>query len=156
MAAAVSHYRAAHGGPILIGVEPTTANCLQASISAGAPTTVAGPHTSMMVGVNCGTPSLIAWPHVAAGVDTWVSVDDDLAADAMRTLAANGIVAGETGAAALAGLSASRASLALNSQSTVLLLVTEGATDPANYLRIVGVESHRIGRIITATPAVST
>jgi diaminopropionate ammonia-lyase len=49
---------------------------------------------------------------------------------------------GETGAAALAGLMAvvdeHRAELPIPEQATVLLLATEGVTDPVNFERIVG------------------
>jgi diaminopropionate ammonia-lyase len=62
----------------------------------------------------------------------------------MRRLAACGIVSGETGAAALAGLESvlsvpgARAETGLDRSATVLLLSTEGATDPESYERIVG------------------
>ena len=57
----------------------------------------------------------------------------------MRDLAAIGVVAGETGAAALAGLRAAvDASLAAVRGRRVLILCTEGATDPVAYRRIVG------------------
>ncbi|MDP9209332.1 MAG: hypothetical protein M3O65_12735, partial [Actinomycetota bacterium] len=66
----------------------------------------------------------------------------------MRTLARARIVAGETGAAGLGGLvevlsnpaaEAARAALGLGPATRVLLLCTEGATDPAAYAEIVGV-----------------
>jgi diaminopropionate ammonia-lyase len=59
----------------------------------------------------------------------------------MRDLADLGVVAGETGAASLAGL---RALVDTGEPDVrgarVLLLCTEGATDPVNYRRIVGRE----------------
>ena len=54
------------------------------------------------------------------------------------------IVAGETGAAALAGFEALvtdegwRDAANLLTDRTVLIVVTEGATDPANYEKVVG------------------
>ena len=54
------------------------------------------------------------------------------------------IVAGESGGAGLAGLvqvagdPAMRAQLGLNAASRVLVFNTEGATDPARYLELVG------------------
>ncbi len=101
----------------------------------------------MMAGLNCGTPSLIVWPIVSRGLDWCVSIDDERAAEAMRALAQVGIVVGETGAASLGGLAAladgltepdARAARGLRDDATVLLLCTEGATDPANYERLVG------------------
>ena len=65
----------------------------------------------------------------------------------MRDLAGAGITAGETGAAALGGALAVVAApdadslrrvCRLNSDSSVLLICTEGATDPEAYREIVG------------------
>jgi diaminopropionate ammonia-lyase len=57
----------------------------------------------------------------------------------MRDLATVGIVAGETGAAALAGLGALAAAMPdLVRDRRALVLCTEGATDPSAYRRIVG------------------
>jgi diaminopropionate ammonia-lyase len=82
----------------------------------------------------------------------FVTVRDGFAEAAMRRLARpNGddpqIVSGETGAAGLAGLLAllqspelapGRRALALGPERRVLVINTEGATDPAGYRRIVG------------------
>ena len=82
-----------------------------------------------MAGLNCGTVSIVAWPAVSAGVDVFVAVDDAAAEQAIRDLAAIGVVAGETGAAALAGLRAAvDAGLAELAGKRVLVLCTEGAT----------------------------
>ena len=142
-AAAARHYKARPDGMRMIGVEPESAACILASMEAGEIVTVPGPHDSIMAGLNCGTPSVVAWPYVSHGYDVYMSVADDLAKEGMRLLAGEGIVAGETGAAGLAGLLEVCAGelkdrLGLNSGSKVLLLNTEGATDPAAYERIVG------------------
>ncbi len=156
MAAAVTHYRSGGPTPTIVGVEPTTANCVQVSALAGDITHVPGPHRSIMVGLNCGRPSLIAWPRLSTGIDWFVSVDDDEARQAMRDLAAAAVVAGETGAASLAGLEAllaseqSAAALPDKANATILVVVTEGATDPAAYEAIVGKSHDRIGRVLTA------
>jgi diaminopropionate ammonia-lyase len=155
--ATVNYYKPEKGtgpAPTLIGVEPASANCVQASISAGHLVTVPGPHTSIMVGLNCGTPSQVAWPLVSRGIDAIVSIEDDWARRAMRELADAGVVAGETGAASLAGLTALvecdqptevREALRLDGSARVLVLCTEGATDPQAWSRIVGrpVPAHR-------------
>jgi diaminopropionate ammonia-lyase len=100
-----------------------------------------------MAGLNCGTPSLVAWPLLRSGLDAVVAVADERARQAMRDLAAAGIVAGETGAASLAGLAEAtggraagrlRNALGLGAGTRVLLVCTEGATDPEAYHRIVG------------------
>ena len=90
-----------------------------------------------MAGLNCGSGSPIAWPDVSGGIDTFVTVDDTDAEEAMRLLAADGIVSGESGAAGLAGLLAFRAELSLASTDEVLVVSTEGATDPVGYARVV-------------------
>ena len=138
-AAVVAHYSACAA---VVAVEPLSAACGLESARAGAPAFVPGPHDSIMAGLNCGTVSLIAWPSVLAGVDAFVAVADDAAEQAMRDLAALGVVAGETGAASLAGL---RALVAHADEAGVdvrgrraLVLCTEGATDPVAYERIVG------------------
>jgi diaminopropionate ammonia-lyase len=148
-AAAVRHWRRPQVGrpPRLVGVEPLAAACVLRSLRAGRIVTVPGPHDSIMAGLNCGTPSLVAWPALRAGLDAVVAVADERARHAMRDLAAAGIVAGETGAASLAGLAEvtggpeagqTRAVLGLGADARVLLLCTEGATDPDAYRRIVG------------------
>jgi diaminopropionate ammonia-lyase len=149
-AAAVRHYWSLGGGrPRLVGVEPTSAACVLESVAAGRIVTLGHPQTSIMAGLNCATPSLIAWPLVSRGIDLYLAVPDGFVADATRLLAADGIVAGECGAAGLAALTAvanpsdahlgqAREALALGPESRVLLLCTEGATDPDAYRRLVG------------------
>jgi diaminopropionate ammonia-lyase len=140
-AATVRHYRrpAAAKRTRLIGVEPASAACVLASLRAGRITEVPGPHESIMAGLNCGKPSYVAWPYLSAGLDGAVAIDDDRARDAMRRLAALGVVSGESGAAGLAGAVAlTDAGSALDPSSSVLVLSTEGATDEESYRRIVG------------------
>jgi diaminopropionate ammonia-lyase len=95
-----------------------------------------------MAGLNCGLASTLALPMVMATFDALVAVDDDRAEQAVRTLSAAGLDVGETGAAALAGLMAvveeHRHALPVPARATVLLLATEGVTDPAGFERIVG------------------
>jgi diaminopropionate ammonia-lyase len=133
--------------PILVGVEPTGAACALRSIEAGKPVMLeATAHSSIMAGLNCGTPSTAAWPDLRAGIDAFLAVEDEAAREAMRDLARAGIVAGESGAAGLAGLTelmapdngAARATLGITSRTRILLFSTEGATDPDAYRQIVG------------------
>jgi diaminopropionate ammonia-lyase len=132
--------------PRIVGVEPTRAAAMLASMQAGRMVEVPGPHDSIMAGLNCGAPSPVAWPVVSAGIDLFVAVEDERARQAMRALAADGIVAGETGAAGAAGLldlltgpdaTALREALGVTPTTRVLLIATEGATDPESYARIV-------------------
>jgi diaminopropionate ammonia-lyase len=139
-AAGVRHYWAAEGSrPMLIGVEPVSAACVLRSVEEGQIVSLTEPQTSMMAGLNCATPSLVAWPLVSRGIDAYIAVSDDRVPAAMRLLAADGIVAGETGAAGLAGMLrlAEEAERPWDADGCVLLLATEGATDPDNYARIV-------------------
>lgn len=139
--AAVNHYR---GQAVLVGVEPDGADCVLQSVAAGRIVTVPGPHTSIMAGLNCGTPSLIAWPVMRDGLAAFVAVDDRRALEAMRLLADEGLVSGETGASGAAGLlevmsnERSASALGLDASARVLLLSTEGATDLEFYERVTG------------------
>lgn len=139
LAAAVSRFFRCRGDDVrLIGVEPVGAHCMLASIEAGEVVEVPGPHRSIMAGLNCGRPSPIAWPWVSSGYDLFTAIDDADAEEGMRALAAEGVVSGETGAAPAGALLALGAALlGLSPASTVLLLSTEGATDPVAYERIV-------------------
>jgi diaminopropionate ammonia-lyase len=144
-AAAASWLRAGlepGAGPMLVGVEPDSAACVAAAVRAGHVVEVPGPHRSIMAGLNCGLASMLALPAVAAGFDAFVTIDDDRCREAIRSLAAAGLDVGETGAAALGGLVALRAEhgaeLPVPAEATVLLLATEGVTDPVNFERIVG------------------
>jgi diaminopropionate ammonia-lyase len=101
-----------------------------------------------MAGLNAGWPSPVAWPAVHSSIDLFLAVSDDDSRAAMRALARDGIVAGETGAAGVAGLMAlcsapqlgeMRQAFGLNGNTDVLALSTEGATDPAGYAQIVGI-----------------
>jgi diaminopropionate ammonia-lyase len=137
-AAVARHYRghAFDPAPRMIGVEPVHAACMLASVAAGRPVEIPGPHDSIMAGLNCGVPSTLAWPVLRRGLDVLVAVEDEAARDGMRRFAAAGIVAGECGAAAPAGLLAlllgpdagyHRRRLAVDAETDVLLFVTEGA-----------------------------
>ncbi len=140
-AATVNHWSRHHPQPVIVGVEPEDAACVMASALAGGLTTVPGPHHSIMAGLNCGTPSPVAWPLVSSGVSTLVAIGDLWAEDAVRELAASGIEAGQTGAAALAGLAALQAAdRPIARDAKVLVVCTEGATDPVARWRILGVE----------------
>jgi diaminopropionate ammonia-lyase len=133
--------------PRIVGVEPASAAALLASMRAGRMVEVPGPHDSIMAGLNCGAPSPVAWPIVSTGINLFVAIEDERARQAMRALAADGIVAGETGAAGAAGLldlltgpdaAALRDALGITPRTRVLLLATEGATDSVAYAQIVG------------------
>jgi diaminopropionate ammonia-lyase len=140
-AAAVTRQFAARPARLLIGVEPTKADCIITSAEAGRITTIPEPQDSIMAGLNCGTPSIVAWDDVLRGYDVFVTITDDHARDAMRLLHEDGIEAGESGAAGLAGLLAHAEGLGLGPQDDIIVVVTEGITDPVAYRDIIGAHS---------------
>lgn len=148
-AAVVAHYRrAGQPKPVkIVSVEPQGSDCALASMLAGKIVTLPGPHNSIMAGLNCGTPSPVVWPLLAGGIDLFLSIPDTRAIQGMRVLASAGVTSGETGASGLGGLleilqgensAELKERLGLNETSRVLLISTEGATDPANYEKVVG------------------
>jgi diaminopropionate ammonia-lyase len=142
--AAVAHYRSRLAGARsharLLSVEPDTAACVLRSLADGALVSVPT-DTTVMNGLNCGTPSSLAWPYLRDGMDAAIAVSDGEARDAITALAAAGVSAGPSGAAALAGLRAAltgagaasrRRDLGLaddasgDDRATVVCLSTEG------------------------------
>ena len=144
LAAAAARHGAAIGAAV-VGVEPETAACLTASLAAGAPTPVATPGTTM-AGLDCAEISASAWPTLRHGMHGMVTVSDAETHAAMRGLAAQGLTIGDCGAATLAALGALaieaeceplRQAVGLGSDTRVLLVATEGASDPGGYRRVV-------------------
>ena len=145
LGAAAARFGAAAGIPV-VGVEPETAQCLTASLATGEPTIVPTPGTSM-AGLDCAEVSEAAWPTLRAGIAGTVTVADDEVHQAMRDLAALGLRIGDSGAAPLAALreltgeaeaEPLRKAVGLGADSRVLLIATEGPTDPAGYRDVVG------------------
>jgi diaminopropionate ammonia-lyase len=79
-----------------------------------------------MAGLNCGRVSTAAWPAVSRGIEAFGAAGDDRAREAVALLARDGVRAGESGAAGLAGLLAFRDQL--EPAGTVLVVNTEGDT----------------------------
>jgi diaminopropionate ammonia-lyase len=130
-AAVVRHYRrpGVEPRPRILGVEPTHAACVLGSMEAGELTLLPGPHDSIMSGLNAGLPSEVAWPLVSRGIETFIAVDDRRALEARSFLQSEGITAGETGAAGLAGILGLRELTGRDfANERVLLICTEGWT----------------------------
>jgi diaminopropionate ammonia-lyase len=130
-------------GRILVGVEPADAACALEAIRAGEPVLVAGPHRSLMAGLNCGIASLVALPDMQAGIAAFCAIDDRATERAVQLLHEDGLACGETGAAGVAGLLALRERWPQRtwerfgvSGDEALVLCTEAPTDPASFARI--------------------
>jgi diaminopropionate ammonia-lyase len=139
--AAAAARAAAQTDARVIGVEPDTAACLTASLAAGRPTAVTTPGTTM-AGLDCAEVSIGAWPSLRAGIHGTVTVSDGQVRAAVRELASIGLAIGESGAAPLAALRALvgepgcrslRGVAEIDRGSRVLLIATEGPTDPVSY-----------------------
>ena len=140
-AAAAARYGAL-AGKAVIAVEPDSAACVSASLAAGEPTVVPTPGTRM-AGMDCAEVSPAAWPSLRDGILGTVAVSDEEAVGAVRELAGLGYAIGDCGAAPLAALRALmtepggadlRAAAGLDRPGArVLLVATEGVTDPASY-----------------------
>jgi diaminopropionate ammonia-lyase len=140
-------FHRAEDAPRVIAVEPTTAACLQASARAGRPAAVTGPLDTAMAGLRNREVSPPAFMALLPIVDAFMAIDDVWSDAAMRALArpAGGdpaINAGASGAAALGGLLAlcqepslgfARSALGLSGNSRVLVIVSEGVTDPRHW-----------------------
>jgi diaminopropionate ammonia-lyase len=135
--------------PKLVVVEPIEADCHLRSAQAGMPVAVTGALDTIMAGLACGEVSPAAWEIVSGAASAFVALDDRFALDAVRRFAATlpgdpAIVSGETGAVGLAALLAARendalrALLDIDAASHVLLLGSEGDTDPDIYKSITG------------------
>lgn len=130
--------------PRLVVVEPDKAACLFESARAGRLTAIGGALDTIMAGLACGEPSVLAWSLLGPGADAFMTIPDDAAETVMRRLADEGIAAGESGVAGLAGLlriaddAGARSAIGLDAGSRVLCYGTEGATDPVVYRNLVG------------------
>lgn len=141
--------------PTFVVVDPARAACIVESVRAGAPVVVPEGDPTVMAMLECYEPSLVAWRILARTADAFMTVDEDDAIDAMRTLAEPvagdpAIVAGESGGVGFAALCNAVASpeiadaLGLDRDSRIMLINTEGATDPARYAELVGVTPEQV------------
>ena len=129
-------------------VEPATADCLYQSALAGRPSPASGDLDTVMACLAAAEVSPLAWRVLDRGAFAFMTLDDADAVYAMRRAAAPAaadpaLVLGESGAAALGALIAAaadpaRAALGLDGTARVLVIGSEGATDPEIYRRLVG------------------
>jgi len=133
--------------PRVVVVEPDLAPCLLASAKTGDATPAPISEETMMAGLSCGEPSKIAWDILADEVRDFITIPESVVAPAVKLMARPEggdpvIEAGESAIAGLAGLICAarqdelRAKINLDAASRVLLIGTEGVTDPMVYAKI--------------------
>lgn len=141
--------------PICTVVEPHEADCLYQSAVQGGMAQGLGSLDTVMACLSAGEASPLAWAILQTGADAFITIDDHFARDAMRLLADGSgdapLVVGESGSAGLAGLMAvaenalARKATHLGKDADVLLIASEGATDPSIYREIVGKTPEEVG-----------
>ncbi|BCG57736.1 diaminopropionate ammonia-lyase [Paenibacillus sp. URB8-2] len=154
-ASVLGYFVAEFGGerPITIIVEPNEAACIYKSAvkNDGKPHAVTGDLPTIMAGLACGEPSSVAWEILRDYADMYISCPDAVSAKAMRMLGNPlpgdpRVVSGKSGAVGLGVLSLIQEEqalrevgerLQLNEKSRVLIISTEGDTDPEGYRDIV-------------------
>ncbi|MBQ9031525.1 MAG: diaminopropionate ammonia-lyase [Parasporobacterium sp.] len=140
--------------PVIVTAESTEAACFYDSfrIGSGQPETAHGSEKTIMAGLNCSVPCTLAWEILGTCAFGGFACTDEVTCRGMRLLAHPSgsdpaIISGESGAVSAGLLKTLTQSedygdicrkLRLNQDSVVLLISTEGDTDPENYRRIVG------------------
>lgn len=148
------------GRPKSVVVEPDKAACLylSAEIGDGKPHSFSGDLDTIMAGLACGDPNPQAWDVLRDTADVFVKCPDYVAAKGMRVygvpLAGDPfVVSGESGAATLGALTfimqrpecePLRESLGLDNRSEVLLINSEGNTDPDEFRKVVWMGRHPV------------
>ena len=154
-ASMIGFYRQLFGSdaPMSVVVEPDQAACLfgSARINDGLPHNFPGKLDTIMAGLACGDPSPLAWTILRDWADVFVSCPDYVAAKGMRVYGVplKGdpvVISGESGSVTLGalmfilereGVKPLKDLLKLGPDSQVLLLNTEGNTDPEHFRRVV-------------------
>lgn len=152
MAASLFNFKKGNKPKISI-VEPESANCLYRSSqsTSGSPVRVYGDLATMMAGLACGEPNPFSWNILRTCSDDFFSCSDKISALGMRILGNPidpdpKIISGESGSVPIGllheltknnAMERIRKKLELDQASNVLVINTEGNTDPENYRNIV-------------------
>jgi len=155
--------------PHSVVVEPDKAACLfrSAEMGDGEPHSFGGDLDTIMAGLACGDPNPQAWKVLWDTADAFVKCPDYVAAKGMRVygvpLAGDPfVVSGESGAATLGALmfimqrpecAPLRESLGLGRDSEVLLINSEGNTDPTYFRKVVWSGRHPVPDAYTTLEA---
>lgn len=140
--------------PGFVVVEPDDAACIYESTRLSSIVTLTNEMNTIMAGLACGTPSKMAYDILTAHVDFFVKCSDDITIKGMQILGRQEfgdpkIISGESGAVTTGLLyyllndhkfGSLCDELKLNNESKVLLISTEGDTDPVMYRKILGRE----------------
>jgi len=129
----------------MISVESENACCLRNSIAAGHPRPFEIDRETLMAGLSCGEVSDLAWKTLQQTLSHCITLGDGAVEPLMRWFHSRpvSIEAGECATSGLAALLQAHQhpdawqSMGFNSDSVVLLLGTEGATDPDFYARTI-------------------
>lgn len=153
-AAVVAHLWETFGDdrPIFTIVEPESAACFFESVRHRSISEWTSRMDTRLVCLACARLSILSWPILRAGVDFAMTIPDEAAFQAMRTLAnssATAIACGECGAAGLGGLQSVIAQLQssnemrIGPESNVLIVGSEGPINASLYRQITGLEEVR-------------
>ncbi len=137
--------------PLVYIIEPEKADCIYRSILAEKIEKVEGDMDTIMAGLACGEPNTISWDIIRDYSDGALSCSDEVAALGMRIFANplkddEKIISGESGALGMGILYYAlknekfkelKSNLNLNKDSSILIISTEGDTDPESYRDIV-------------------
>ncbi len=136
--------------PEITIVEPKTAACIGQSVLAGDGNmhSIAGNPVTSMAGLNCGTPCGIVWPVLRDCTSHFCACEDSVTEEGMRAYAYPvgmdpAVISGQSGAVTYGLLlkilesDALRARFRISGDSVILLINTEGNTDPEGYDRVV-------------------
>ena len=129
----------------LISVESTMSCCFANSIEAGDPTLFDIQDETLMAGLSCGEVSFVAWEILQPILSHCMAISDDAVVPLMRWFHARtpSIEAGECAVSGLAALLQAHQdpdrwqAMGFDADSVVLLIGTEGATDPVLYEQII-------------------
>lgn len=154
-AGAIQGYYAALFGedrPITIILEPEKAACIykSAQIGDGKPHAVTGDLNTIMAGLACGEPNPIGWELLRDYSDAYFSCSDYIGEKGIRVLAnpLDGdmkVISGESGAVGVGLMAMLREDhrydhllevLKITKDARILVISTEGDTDPESYRRI--------------------
>ncbi len=148
-AAVAAYFRQAwrDASPHVVVVEPELAPCLFESAENGKATQTKIVTETLMAGLSCGEPSQLAWHILAEEASDFLTIPESLVGPAVRLMARplagdTAIEAGESGIAGLAGFVTSalqaklREKIQITEASRILLIGSEGITDPEIYTNI--------------------